>query len=462
MTANVVDFGQAHFGAAELGHQDRNACLVRIANAIQRHPGSTLPHKLKAPKDYKAMCRLVNRPEVTHAAVLRPHCQRTLALMRQTPGVVLVLHDTTDLDYSGLSIPDLGPIGNGRGRGYLCHNSLAITADQRQVLGLVHQVLQVRTPAPKKEGVKAKRERRTRESRLWTNAVQEIEAAPADRRWVDVADRGADLFEFLAYEVAAGRHFVVRSSYNRAVRVGPTEHDTKHLLHTYLRTLPLQGKQRITVGSHDGTPAREATVAISFAEVWVQPPHVRRGDYERKPLRLWAVRVAEIHPPAGVKPVEWVLLTNVPVITPTDAWERTRWYAARWVLEEYHKAQKTGCAVEEMQFTTAQALQPMIALLSVVAVTLLNLRDASRQPDARDRPATDVIDAAYVKVLSGWRHKGVRREWSVHDFFYALARLGGHQNRRGDHPPGWIVLWRGWTALQHMVDGAEVALKFCG
>lgn len=461
MTADFSNFGEANFAAAELGHQDRTDCLVRIANLIQRHPGGTLPHKLMAPKDYKAMCHLVNRPQVTHAAVLRPHRQRTLDLMRQTPGVVLLLHDTTDLDYSGLSTPGLGPIGNGHGRGYLCHNSLAITPDRRQVLGLANQVLHVRAPAPKKEGVQAKRQRLSRESRLWTNAVKEIDAAPADRLWVDVADRGADLFEFLAHEVAAGRHFVVRSSSNRAVRVAG-DNDTKQLLHTYLRSLPLRGKQRITVGGHDGTPAREATVAIAFAEVWVQPPHVQRGEYERKPLRLWAVRVAEIDPPAGSKPVEWFLLTNVPVTTQAHAWERTRWYAARWVLEEYHKAQKTGCGIEEMQFTTSEALQPMIALLSVVAVTLLNLRDASRQPDAQQRPATDVIDIEYVKVLSAWRHKEVRLDWSVHDFFYALARLGGHQNRRRDHPPGWIVLWRGWTALQHMVDGAEVALKFCG
>ena len=103
----------------------------------------------------------------------------------------------------------------------------------------------------------------------------------------------------------------------------------------------------------------------------------------------------------------------------------------------------------------------MIALLSVVAVTLLNLREASRRPDAKERPATSLVDARYVRVLSAWRYKKIRLELSIHDFFYALARLGGHQNRKSDHRPGWLVLWRGWMALQHMVDGAE-ALKSCG
>ncbi len=105
----------------------------------------------------------------------------------------------------------------------------------------------------------------------------------------------------------------------------------------------------------------------------------------------------------------------------------------------------------------------MIALLSVIAVSLLNLRNASRRPDAKERKATELIDARYVVVLSGWRHKKANTSMSVYDFFYALARLGGHQNRKGDHQPGWLILWRGWMALQHMVDGADaIGFKSCG
>jgi hypothetical protein len=94
-------------------------------------------------------------------------------------------------------------------------------------------------------------------------------------------------------------------------------------------------------------------------------------------------------------------------------------------------------------------------LLSIVALTLLNLRDASRMPDASSLPVTDLISIEYIEVLSGWRHGEIRDALSVHDFFYALARLGGHQNRRQDKPPGWLVLWRGWTKPQLMVDGAK-------
>ena len=458
----VASFGERHFGTARLGHQRRTQCLVRIGQQIYRHPGGTLPMKLHQPKDYKAMDRLMNRPETTHAAVLEPHRQRTRECMRQSKSTVLVLHDTTELDYSGLlSIDDLGPIGGGLNRGYLCHNSLAFDPQRHEVIGLANQILHRRRLVGRKEKVKAKRERLDRESRLWIDGVAAV-GPPADGcLWVHVADRGADTFEFLGRPWQPHEGFVLRSKVNRVIRRGHDPNRPKDYLHTYVRTLPLQGRREVFVSARPGQPERTAVVAVAFAAVLLWPPHVRRGLYEKRPLPLWVVRVAEVNPPKGVKPLEWILLTNGKVATLADAWERVDWYEKRWVIEEYHKAQKTGCAIEELQFTTSAALTPMIALLSVVAVTLLNLREASRRPDAQTRPATDLVAAPYVAVLSAWRYKKVREDLSIHDFFYALARLGGHQNRKRDHRPGWLVLWRGWMALQHMVDGAE-ALKSCG
>jgi hypothetical protein len=459
----VASFGEAHFGKADLKHKRRTNCLVRIADRIYRHPGGTLPVKLHDPKDYKAMDRLMNRPEVTHAAVLETHRQKTLERMRQSKGtqdVVLVLHDTTELDYSGLrSITDLGPIGGGLNRGFLCHNSLAFDPQRHEVIGLANQILHRRRHVGRKEGVKKKRERADRESLLWTKGVAAVGQAPPDANWIHVADRGADTFEFLAWHMDQG--FVVRSNRSRVIRRGHNCDGVKDDLHSHIRAQKLHGRREVVVSARPGQPERKATVGVAFAPVQILPPHVRRGHYVKRPLPLWVVRVCEIDPPKGVKPLEWILITNRKVATVEDAEQRASWYECRWVIEEYHKAQKTGCAIEDLQFTTSQSLEPMIALLSVVAVTLLNLREASRRRDAHDRPATDLVDASYVAVLSAWRYKKIRKDLSIHDFFYALARLGGHQNRKRDHRPGWLVLWRGWMALQQMVDGAE-ALKSCG
>ena len=92
-------------------------------------------------------------------------------------------------------------------------------------------------------------------------------------------------------------------------------------------------------------------------------------------------------------------------------------------------------------------------------MTLLNLRDASRRTDAQTRRATTLLAPEYVEVLSLWRYHKVRLTMTIHDFCFTLARLGGHQNRKHDHAPGRLVLWRGWTKLQSMLDGYLVAKR---
>lgn len=116
---------------------------------------------------------------------------------------------------------------------------------------------------------------------------------------------------------------------------------------------------------------------------------------------------------------------------------------------------KTGCGIETLQFTTEGALQPVIALLSVVAAFLLELRDAGRDPATADLPATQYAPVTYRDVLCSGRHGEVRAGWTVAEFYWALGRLGGHQNRKNGLPPGWLVLSRSWTRLQVMVEGVE-------
>lgn len=448
-------FAQEHFGGAKLGHKKRNACLVRIAELICRHPGDTLPHKLRNPSDYKSMDVLMNRPEVTHASVLAAHLQRTGERIAAEKGVVLLLHDTTTLDYSGLSIPELGPVGNGGGRGYLCHNTLAVSPARREVLGLANQILHKRVPIGKKEGVKAKRERHSRESLLWSQAVQAIAPPPPDVAVIDVADRGADIFEFLAKEKELERRCIVRACYNRAIRVGHDGKGQKAKLFEYLRTLPQAGKKTKTVFDQVSKTEREVKLAVAFAAVELLPPHVKKGTYKNEALAVWGLRVWEAEAPKGQEPLEWFLLVNSAVTNEAEACAASAYYECRQMVEEYHKGQKTGCDIERLQFETEQALQPMIALLSVVAVMLLNLRLACRQPDADKRKATEIVDPQYEEILRAWRYKKPREEMTVKEFFMALGRLGGHMNRKSDGNPGWLVLWRGWMDLQTMLKGAD-------
>ena len=459
-----LGFGETHFGAAQLGDRRRTKRLVDTANRILEHPQGTLPDKLRSPAALKGLYRLVDGPTVTHESVLRPHLERTRQRMREHPGVVLTIHDTTELDYTDITtLRAIGQIGNGSHRGYLCHNSLAVDPRTREVFGLANQILFCRPNVAEGETRVDRCERATRESRLWKRGSEAIGSAPQGHLWVDVCDRGGDLLEYLDHKDASSQAYVVRSKHDRWVEIERDGQPVRCKLHGLARSLPELGRRSIETSTHPGKPARTVSVAMASAAVTLLPPVQARGEYRGVPLRTWVIHVREIDPPAGVEPVEWILLSSVSATNFEQACERADWYACRWIIEEYHKAKKTGCNIEDLQFTSEERLEPVIALLSVAALSLLQLRSASRQEDAQTRPAVEIMPKVHVAVLSGWRFGHVRMELTVHEFFYALARLGGHQNRRHDHPPGWIVLWRGWIKLQCMVDGATaIGFTRCG
>jgi len=468
-------FGEVNFGQAQLGDRRRTKRLVKLVDQMCLRPGGTLPQKFRSPADLQAFYRLMRKDDVTHEAILAAHREATLGHIESLAAPVLILHDTTELEYTThKSLDELGPIGNGNRRGYITHNSLAVNPETRDVLGLCNQVLHRRARVAKSETRAQRNRRKSRESRLW---IQGTETLPGSWQFIDVCDRGADTSEFLEHEVASGRRFVIRSSHDRCILLGHAVADESESgkLREYARSLSQAGSWTLQVTSkvEMRSPRRKgkkkrmvrkkraANMAVAFAPVQITPKDGR----SRPPLKVWLVRVWETDPPKGQERLDWMLLTNEPVRSFEDAYRVVGWYECRWIIEEYHKGMKTGCRVESPQFTSEDRLQPTIALLSVVTLTLLQLRQASRRPDAKTRKAATVISDSYVEVLSLWRHKKIRRDWTVHDFYYALARLGGHQNRKHDHPPGWQVIWEGWKELLPMVLGYDVAkskYKKCG
>jgi hypothetical protein len=463
METTQVSCGWRHFGPLNLGDKRRTKRLRTSVDAMCRHPGGTLPDKMNHPPALRGFYRLMNRPEVTHAVLMNSHAAHTRAQMaavgqEKEEAIVLLLHDATELDYtSKTTLQDhLGQIGEGTHRGYICHNSLAVRADTGEALGLVSQILHHRADVPKGETAKQSRERQNRESRLWLQGAQASGAAPAGVVCIDVSDALSDTFEYLAYEVTHQRFFVLRARENRKLQEPLAG---SNYLFDAVRQLPSVGCRAIQVHQSATRTARQATVEMAFAAIQLAPPGKQLGEYKKQPLALWVVRVWELQTPAGEEPMEWILLTNRPVQCLTDAWERIDWYQRRPIIEEYHKGMKTGCGIESMQFERIHRLEPAIAVLSVVATTLLRLRDAARAPDADVRPATAVIDAEYVEVLVD--HYGARLgpQPSIRKFYMHVARLGGHQNRKSDGFPGWLTLWRGWMKLQCMIDGYRAARR---
>jgi hypothetical protein len=313
---------------------------------------------------------------------------------------------------------------------------------------------------PKGERGPDKRGHARRESRLWPLGLAAGGDALRNGQWVEIADRGADTFEFLDYCHRHGRHYLIRSSKDRPL-AGDDHLGADRIyqqLHAYARDLPTLGTRPVQVHANRGRTkraARQAIVSVSAGPVSIALPS--RGQCQQSPrLDLWAIAVREIGPPPppGIEPLAWVLLTNVPTETMAQAAERLDWYECRPVVEELHAGQKGGIGIEGLRFEAAERLEPAIALLSVVAAMLLDLRQQARRPEAEHAPAADHVPLLWVRVISGWRYRQVRDDLTLREFYLALGRLGGHLGRKGDGWPGWRKLWLGWNELHLMIEGA--------
>lgn len=448
VTDDASTWAEATFGTAHLGDARRTKRVVAMAAAMAAKPSQSMPKQMRHPAALKGSYRLLDEEDVSFEALMEPHCAQSREAAGRVP-LALLVQDTTELDYTfHPAASSLGPIGDGRGRGYLLHGVLGVIPSSQEVLGLLHQEPMLRTPAPKGEKHTA-RLKRERESQVWERAVQAVGPPPEGCTWVHVGDRYSDLFAFLAACRDESCHFLVRAWQNRRVE-GP-DATSDHLM-DYARALPAQASKPFMVPRKHGQAARATTLQLAVAPLRLLSP---QRTPMRPPLAAWVVRVWEADPPpAGIEPVEWVLVTSVPTLTVEESWERVDWYACRWLIEEYHSCLKTGCGIEQRQFETKDRLFRLLGLCAPIAVRILQLRQAGRIDP--DRPATAILPDEVVAVVAVLGELDPR-SMTVDQAMREIARHGGYLGRTRDGPPGWKTLWHGWQHIQTLVEGVRLA-----
>jgi hypothetical protein len=299
--------------------------------------------------------------------------------------------------------------------------------------------------------------KRDRESEIWGKVIDQVGQPDEGVELVHVMDRGADNFEVYCHCQEQGTDWVVRVT-QKSRNILTSEGERISLKH-YLETLPLAGVYELALRARPGQAARTARLEVRFGGLEVpspfhKSPYLKRIDPGPIPMRV--VQVREVDAPADVEPIEWVLLTSLAVKDFEDAWLVIDYYEKRWLIEEWHKALKTGCRVTERQLKTKDRLEAMVGLMSVVSVRLLQLKSVART--APGRPARRLIPGRWIRMLQAVR-KNLKKTVSltIGQFYRELAKLGGFLGRKSDGEPGWITIWRGWQRLHLLVRGAELA-----
>jgi hypothetical protein len=445
-----------------------------LMQQLSKDIGRTIPLACGDWAATKAAYRFLDNDRVSEADILAGHFQATHARFASANGSILVLHDTTEFSFTRSNTEAIGKTRKvasghknkaGRQRmhtvcGILMHSSLAVTTDGlplglaaiklwtrkkfkgtnalkgKGIDGGKHSVNATRIPIEKKESIR------------WLENVRQSTANLGDAsRCVHIGDRESDIYELFCECESLGTKFVLRTCVDRRAE------DGEQTVNEAMDGQRVKAVHRVEVMDAKGKPST-AVLEVKYHRMQVCPPigkEKRYGD-----LTLTVIRAIERGKPEGRDPIEWKLITNLPVTSKAEAIEKLDWYALRWKIETFHKVLKSGCQAEDSKLRTAERLANLIAMMCILAWRVLWLTMVNRT--SPELPAKLVFTDTEIQLLEHLvPAKYESRKRTVGDFLIRLARLGGYLNRKRDAPPGTMVMWRGMARLTDIHLGYSMA-----
>jgi len=358
--------------------------------------------------------------------------------MRAHPRV-LCIQDTSELDYTGKpSMQGLGPLNLELRQGLYLHPTLALTPE-RLCLGLLDGYTWTRAQGSLGQDKDPNRCLEEKESVRWVDGYQRVnelaETLP-DTRLTYVADREADIYDLFVEAPCpeSAADWLVRGQHDRVLANGKT-------LRQHLAAAPVLTETTFERPASHGCKAR--TVHQQIHTVRVTLPAPRRPDRTLPEVAITAILATEPQPPAGEAPVEWLLLTNLPVETPEQALEKLQWYLCRWQIEVFFRILKSGCRIEKLQLEKIERLEPALAFYMIVAWRVLFLTMLGRE--CPEMPCDVVFDTAEWQAVYIVTERRAPPDTppSLDTMVRKVAGLGGFLNRKSDGFPGPQTLWIG-------------------
>lgn len=454
-------------GSADLGDKRLSERLSLIVDSMSENPAQSFPVGLGSHAALEATYRFLRNPKVTNEAVIAPHIAATVERCTEEK-TFLVLHDTSIFQFPGeVCRKGLGQVGNNKHqRGFFGHFALAVSErDPHIPLGVIGLKVFRRTKKKKayRNSWTVKRDPK-RESIRWREMVATLEGRfESQVTAIHVMDREADDYELYYQMISQGHHFVNRLKHDRHLlfsNAGKVSEVWQTCSPVFEREVPLSRRSsKRSPRKAARHPPREKRIAkLQFFAKTVRikktyAVHYTLPEY----LTLNVVHVKETDAPEGVEPVEWTLITSEPIETVDEIMRIVDIYRARWIIEEYFKALKSGCAYEQRQMESYETLVNALAIFAPIAWRLLLLRGLSR--DNPETDAAEVLTPTEIEVLQAISKVKMPEKPTVRDAMQAIARLGGHIKSNG--APGWLVLWRGYQKLKNIELGWTAREEKC-
>jgi hypothetical protein len=443
------------FHRARLGDKRLECRAVALAEALAQAPNVGLPNVWSTPAALEAGYRFLRNPRTEFAALMMS-CQQATHESALKERSVLVIHDTTDISCPAAEPEEVGFLQTGK-PGFYVHHALCVREDTaRTPLGIVWSEAWARPQRtlgrkPNTAGSTLAREQ-ARESDRWLEGLTEAQL------WTDgceqvthVFDSEADSYRVLDHARELGADFVVRMRHDRRLDEGHLADElARSTVKLRRRVAVSRRKKGAPSSTYEGRKAREVSLAVRTATVEIQPPSYMVAE----PITVNVVQVLEENPARGNEPVAWVLATSLPLDTRAKIERVIDIYRARWVIEEFHKALKTGCMFEKRQLESFESITTLLALCYPIACELLRVRSRARQPEI---PAVEVFRETQLACLRAHpKARPLPDNPSAAEVLAVIAGLGGHIKHNG--PAGWQTLAAGYMQLTAFEQGWIAAL----
>jgi Transposase Tn5 dimerisation domain/Transposase DNA-binding len=462
--------------ASDIGDARLDQRFRIVLNAMSEAPSFKFPAACNGRAETAAAYRFVDNDKVGQDQVLSPH--RTAALERiRAQKVVLIPQDTTELDMTRPHeiMAGAGPLNDESRVGFHDHVLLPMTPEGIP-LGVVAADIWARDfdgfdkDADQKRAERRAKSIEEKESHRWLDGYREasrVAGEAPETLIVCLSDSEGDIYECLLEGQkktdAPKAEWIIRACQDRGLIV---DKDAAAGCPTRLRaqvaSTPILGNLTVDVRerepkSKDDRKRKQARTART-AELTVQAARVRLRGPDRPGgklanIEINCVLVTEPNPPEGAEPVEWLLLTGLPIDTIDQILTIINYYCRRWGIEIYFRILKSGCKVEESQLETAERFLPYLALCMIVAWRVYYVMMLGREcPDLPCDIAFDEDEwkTVYTVVKN---QPPPKKPPSLKTMVGLVGSLGGHLGRKGDGEPGPKALWVGMQRMTDLVRG---------
>lgn len=475
---------EQEFATAELGDKRLNQRMKLIMKRLIETPMLSIKSSFRGWAEVMAAYRFFNNSKTRVETILEPHRDATLLRVKEHKRVLLV-QDTTELDYSlKKRLEGTGPLSTVDRQGFFAHNHLVITPE-RLTLGVWNTNIYARDE--KEHGKAAERANKPikeKESYRWLegylDACALAEAAP-DTEVISCSDREGDIYEVFAEwqkrltEGKIAAPWLVRCNQNRRLSKekssdeDPDAPNYRKILEQVGAAVVLgtktvlikaaeqykkdkAGNRRMVTRS-----ARTATLEVRATTVTLRPPFRKQNKLPE--LSFQVVMCTEKDPPENEEPIEWALLTSLPVADFHAANEIIELYMARWEIEVFHRVLKTGCKVEELQLKNDERTKVAIALYMVVAWRILYMMKLGRE--CPDLPCDVVFEEDEWQSLyfMCYGEKALKKVPPLGEFVTKVAEFGGFLARNSDGLPGPQAIWQGMARMRDFTLAWQIYAK---